>query len=211
MDAKKSDRRIQRTQDALRRALVELILEKGYPKITVQNIIDRANVGRSTFYAHFLDKEDLLVNGFRAWAADLSQNVEGSAHGAVDNHLIHSQSFFMHADQHRDLYRAMIDSGGGSLILKVGQEHIKQQVEAHVQEMMGVQELPIPMSFVTHYLAGALSSLIAWWIENDVPFDAAQMDAMFRAMALPGIAEVFGAGGEAVFQPPSSSHEAKGT
>jgi AcrR family transcriptional regulator len=62
--ARKKDRRVQRTNQLLRAALVSLIQEKGYENITVQNIIDRANVGRATFYAHFENKEHLLVSGF---------------------------------------------------------------------------------------------------------------------------------------------------
>jgi len=62
MESRKVDRRIQRTRQLLDDALIELILEKGYDKITVQNIVDQANVGRSTFFAHYLDKhEDLGV------------------------------------------------------------------------------------------------------------------------------------------------------
>jgi AcrR family transcriptional regulator len=190
MKPQKTDRRIQRTQEALRNALVELILEKGYPKITVQNIIDRANVGRSTFYAHFLDKDDLLVSGFHAWVFDLSRTVEDHAQIQSDRHIIHSQDFFAHADHHRDLYRAMLESGGGDLILKIGQEHIQQQIEVHLHELIGKQEFPIPLPFITHYLAGALLSLIKWWVEEDIPFNATQMDAMFQAMAMPGIQEV---------------------
>src|SRR5512141_2904590 len=61
----KIDRRVQRTQQLLREALVALILEKGYDAITVQDILDLANMGRSTFYAHYRDKEDLLLSGFQ--------------------------------------------------------------------------------------------------------------------------------------------------
>ncbi|NJM53793.1 MAG: TetR family transcriptional regulator [Blastocatellia bacterium] len=55
-----ADRRTNRTQKALRNALIELILEKHYDTISVQDIIDRADIGRSTFYNHFRDKEDLF-------------------------------------------------------------------------------------------------------------------------------------------------------
>ncbi len=192
MEKKKPDRRIQRTQHALRKALVELILEKGYPKVTVQNIIDRANVGRSTFYAHFLDKDDLLVSGFHAWAFDLSQNVGDGQYSREDDHIIHSRDFFEHADHHRDLYRAMLDSGGGDLILEIGQEHIQRQIEQHLRELLGEQDLSIPLPFITHYLAGALLSLIKWWIQEEIPFDAVQMDAMFQEMATPGIRNIVG-------------------
>src|SRR5690242_13310 len=63
---KAPDRRIQRTRQLLLDSLIQLILEKGYESITVQDIIDRANVGRSTFYSHFQDKEDLLLSGFES-------------------------------------------------------------------------------------------------------------------------------------------------
>ena len=57
MATKAPDRRVQRTRKLLQDALMALILEKGYEAVTIQDIIDRANVGRSTFYAHFLDKQ----------------------------------------------------------------------------------------------------------------------------------------------------------
>src|SRR5215467_5251306 len=59
------DRRIQRTRDVLHQALISLMIEKGYEVITVQDIIDRANVGRSTFYAHYVSKQDLLRAGLK--------------------------------------------------------------------------------------------------------------------------------------------------
>ena len=58
------DRRIQRTRQLLHEALIELIQEKGYEAVTVQDILDRANLGRSTFYLHYRDKEELLLSGF---------------------------------------------------------------------------------------------------------------------------------------------------
>ena len=62
--AKKQDRRVQRTRQQPRGALLSLIQERGFEALSVQDIIDRANVGRVTFYAHFDNKEDLLVSGF---------------------------------------------------------------------------------------------------------------------------------------------------
>ena len=63
MQTQRVDRRVQRTRQLLNRALMELIVEKGYDSVTVQDIIDRANLGRSTFYAHYQDKDDLLFSG----------------------------------------------------------------------------------------------------------------------------------------------------
>ena len=77
---KKTDRRVLRTREVLSNALVDLILEKGYEKITVQNIIDQANIGRSTFYDHFQDKQDLLEKSFGMLADDLNQHVKSHDH-----------------------------------------------------------------------------------------------------------------------------------
>ena len=63
MSQPKTDRRVLRTRQSIRNALVELMLEKPYEKITIQAIIDRANVGRATFYNHYQDKDDLLLRG----------------------------------------------------------------------------------------------------------------------------------------------------
>src|SRR5215213_8734136 len=54
------DRRVQKTRKLLQDALIELVAEKGYESVTVQEILEKGNVGRSTFYAHFQDKEHLL-------------------------------------------------------------------------------------------------------------------------------------------------------
>ena len=73
MPARTDDRRIQRTQQLLRGALLSLIQEKGFEALSVQDIIDRANVGRATFYAHFDNKEDLLASGIEGLRASLRE------------------------------------------------------------------------------------------------------------------------------------------
>src|SRR5512134_762137 len=81
MGAKGPDRRVQRTRQSLQDALVELIVEKGYEDITIQDVIDRANVGRSTFYTHFLDKEDLFLSEFEGLWRQLEQSLAGEDAG----------------------------------------------------------------------------------------------------------------------------------
>src|ERR1700733_1288173 len=80
--ARKTDRRVRRTRDALGDALMALMHEKPFDKITVQHVLDRAKVGRSTFYTHFVDKEDLFVTDvddfFQMMAGQLSRKEETS-------------------------------------------------------------------------------------------------------------------------------------
>src|SRR5690242_18084253 len=79
MAKKPVDRRVERTRQSLQNALSELILEKGYEHVTVQDVIDRANVGRSTFYAHFEDKEQLLLSGFEPLRAEFEDFLSGQS------------------------------------------------------------------------------------------------------------------------------------
>ena len=79
-----ADRRTNRTRKLLQEALVSLILEKGYEKVTVQNVIDRANVGRSTFYAHFQNMDDLLLSQFDDLREQFDQHLENQRIPAAD-------------------------------------------------------------------------------------------------------------------------------
>src|SRR4051812_41781762 len=101
------DRRIMRTRDALRSALIELILEKGYDAIAVNDIVTRANVARSTFYAHHGSKESVLLDSIgmlRELLSKAQRETREAAAGQVDP-LAFTGVFFEHADGHRDLYQ----------------------------------------------------------------------------------------------------------
>src|SRR5579883_1946929 len=82
--AKKPDRRVQRTQQLLEAALLSLIKEKEFDAISVQEIIDRANVGRATFYAHYDNKEDLLESGFDGLLETLREHQRAARTGRAD-------------------------------------------------------------------------------------------------------------------------------
>ena len=106
MATKREDRRILRTRSALRDALVALILEHGYETITIQHIIDRANVGRSTFYAHYLDKDTLLRDTLTELRAMLSrQQLEARERkGSLEQgQFAFSLGMFVHAESHAHL------------------------------------------------------------------------------------------------------------
>lgn len=187
MKTKITDRRVQRTRQLLRDALVSLILEKGYQKITIQDIIDRANVGRSTFYSHYRDKDDLLLGGFDELAHDLHRHMRSPDTTRDDHgHLLHSLEFFIHACNNRELYIAMSESGGGDLILDIARQHMQNHIEVHLNQFPSIgDEIPLPV--ITNFLAGSLLSMISWWLEQNLPYSPEEMDEMFNALAMPGI------------------------
>ena len=187
MNKGKPDRRVQRTRQLLRDALVSLILGKGYKKITVQDIIDRANVGRSTFYSHYRDKEDLLFSGFDELAHDLHRHMR-SPDASDDNqgHLLHSLEFFIHAYNNKELYMAMTESGGGELILDIARQHMGNHIQVHLSQFPFIGE-EIPLTVITNFLAGSLLTMIVWWLEQKIPYTPEEMDDMFNALAMPGV------------------------
>lgn len=187
----KTDRRVRRTRRALHQALMDLILEKRYDKITVQDIIDRADVGRSTFYAHFLDKDDLLVQGLAMFSDGLEAHLSEAEHGAVDSsdaHVLHSLVFFQHAGMHNDLYRAMQEGGGADVIMDAAREHLSQDIEKHLAALFpdgAAAEVPLPV--ITNFVTGAMLSVLMWWLDAGRPCTAEEINAIFQQLAIGGV------------------------
>lgn len=189
METIKPDRRVMRTRRALHEALLTLIQEKRYDKITVQDIIDRADVGRSTFYAHFLDKEDLLVQGLEMFSNDLESHIKTSEHKGEDTeHVLHSLIFFKHADMHHELYKAMQEGGGAEVIFDAGRRHLNEDIQNHLRALFPVgKETDIPSPVITSFLAGAMLSLLNWWLDAGRPYPPEQIDSMFQQLAMSGV------------------------
>jgi len=189
LDSNRNDRRVQRTRHALHGALMEIILEKRYDKITVQDIIDRADVGRSTFYAHFLDKDDLLVKGIAMFSDRLDAHLETvEHHGKEPSHVLHSLTFFRHAYMHHDLYRAMREGGGVDVIMEAARRHLSEDIENHLTALFpSGRDIDIPKPVITNFLAGAMLSLLMWWLEEERPYSPEEIDAMFQRLAISGV------------------------
>lgn len=192
MENHKVDRRVLRTRRALHQALMDLILEKRYDKITVQDIIDRADVGRSTFYAHFMDKEDLLVQGLAMFSDELQSHLEMAVHENEEaDHLLHSGIFFQHANVHHNLYKALQEGGGADVIFEAGRRHLTQDIENHLHEFFpDGAEAKIPLPVITSFLAGAMLSMLNWWLDAERPYPPEEIDAIFQRLAMKGVQEL---------------------
>jgi AcrR family transcriptional regulator len=183
----KADRRSQRTRQMLGAALVDLMLQKRYDEITVQDIIDQANVGRSTFYAHYLDKDDLLTSDFTRVLDALSQHMRQQE--LADPAAMPSLAlFFEHVQAHHQLYKALVRGGGIDLLYKKGHARLRQNIEQHLGELLPVGETPaVPLPLVADYLAGAILNLLKWWLEHEMPYTPEQMNRLFHQLVLPGV------------------------
>lgn len=184
MKAEKQDRRSLRTRQLLSDALVSLLLQQRYDTITVQDIIDRANVGRSTFYKHFYDKDDLLVSNLEALLERLSAtiNLDDAPHST----LLPSRLLFEHVGDYRALYQALVRAKRIDMMIEAGQRSVARNIERRLKQ----QDVAVPIAALAHYVSGSFFALLRWWLDHDAPYTAAQMEDMFQALVRPGLEQV---------------------
>jgi AcrR family transcriptional regulator len=183
----KADRRSDRTRRLLSAALIELMLEQRYDEITVQDIIDRADIGRSTFYAHYLDKEDLLVSGFTQVFDALSQEQHEDGKG-TSQALPSLVRFFQHVQDHHQLYKSLVRGGGIDRLFKKSRQHMCRNIEQQLAELLPPGQAPAALlPLVADYLSGAIMSMLTWWLDNEMPYTPEQMDTLFQQLVRPGV------------------------
>ncbi len=184
----KPDRRIERTRKLLSEALYELIIEKGYDAITVQQIIDRANVARSSFYAHFRDKDDLLLDGFRR---DLSEPIGGGLFAAEpdtpDNYPAFGNALFRSAETHKTMVRALLSMDADSLTTNHLRNLLVVQIREWMQHHLDVNRNRRDIELAVQYLSSGLLGMLTWWVHNNFPYSAEEMSATFNALARDGL------------------------
>ncbi len=178
------DRRTQRTRQTLSHALMALIQEKRYEAITVQDICDRANVGRSTFYAHYRDKDDLLAGNFQ----EVMQSLGSELQLRQGQLVFPIAPLFEHVKEHHHLYTALAWGGGFDVLLRAGRQQWHTQIEAHLATLLTDERKPvIPLEIITTYLAGVLQTLLLWWLDRKMPYSPERMDEMFQQLVMPGV------------------------
>lgn len=187
MTAKAPDRRVQRTRKLLQDALMALILEKGYEAVTIQDIIDRANVGRSTFYAHFLDKQQLLLSGFEQLRVELAQQQHAAVDVSGERRLRFSLAMFEHACSYQPVWRALIGTRGGAVVRKQMQHMLTDLVREELGVLAPHAPAQIPVEIIVQYTVNAFMGLLIWCADHDVPATPAQMDAFFQQLTMPGV------------------------
>lgn len=186
------DRRIQRTRSLLHQALVGLLHEKTYDEVAVQDILDRANVGRSTFYMHFRDKDDLLVSGIR----DLLETIRSARFpslGIGNEKLVwFSLPIYEHIDQHRRGNKLKIGPRGRAVLHGQLQRVLVEVISSQMKsELLRVRRGPtqIPADLLVRHLASTFVLVLDWWIEHKDSLPPKQVDSVFRALVSPILAE----------------------
>ncbi len=205
-DAPKTDRRILKSKKALRDALSELIQEKGYDAVSVEEITQRANVGRATFYLHYKDKEELLLEEVNEMAKDRVQalsKIPISVWEARDN-LVESfadnqpmmplQQIFEHAAENAGLYRVLLKGESSPRLA----ERIRRIVATSINEISEARQqrdptpvtLQVPVDMLAAYFSGALLSSLTWWLDQEQPPSPSEMTRMFQSLFFPAVGRI---------------------
>jgi AcrR family transcriptional regulator len=191
MAQQRQDRRSQRTQQALMDALIALLAVKHYDEISINDIIDRANVGWSTFYAHYQAKDDLLKSGFERVLDMLIHHI---SFGEADQGLrLDTTLFFRHAQGHYDIYRTLVWGSGFEVLTKDGHAALSAKFqESFTQLLTGKPEPSIPLAVLSYSMAGTLLILLKWWLDNKMPYSPEYMDEIFQQLVMPSARNILG-------------------
>lgn len=217
------DRRVQKTRKLLQDALIELVAEKGYESVTIQEILDRANVGRSTFYAHFQDKDQLL-HSILDRLDELFVQHERQFLGAKKNfsnadimNLTHefspTLSLFQFIGQNYRFFKAMLGNRGYGIFAKPVYDYVFAHVHGlftkptHTDALTqlhgrfkilksGEKYSSLESEIAAHYFVSALMGILVWWVEKEMPCTAEEVDGLFRELAIPSFGQAMAANHE---------------
>ena len=181
------DRRSRRTRQALHQALIRLIVERGYDEITVADITEAADTGRSTFYAHFTDKDDLLrsTGGYLKQVL-IREHEAAAASGRPEDRLLGFSRFMTaHLYEQRVIFHALMRGQGGPIFLEMIREVlcdiIRKELSAKSDEEVLEREVAV------QFLAGGYISVVTWWLRSGARQDPAAVEAAFRSVMSRGL------------------------
>ncbi|MBI5563662.1 MAG: TetR/AcrR family transcriptional regulator [Chloroflexi bacterium] len=181
----KIDRRVKRSQNLLGEALMSLILEKGYERVTIRDITERADVAYVTFFRHYKSRDELLAQCLQTGLRDLQARIEAAARQARVNVSaeMEGQLIFEHVRANGPLYRVLMRSQGAS--------QVRQQTLTAIETIflnsckpLSAREKLIPRQIAAHHIAASLLSLIEWWLEHEMPYPVERMGQLYDALII---------------------------
>lgn len=181
-----SDRRVERTDRLLREALRALIQEKRFEEITVQDVIDRADVGRSTFYAHYRCKEDLFRKDVERFLGFLDRHVTWG--GGPNERILPVRELFDHVRDFRAFCRGLSASGKMEAMQRVMVSHLAPRLEKELaRRMPSSSRRTVPASILANHVAGAAITMLDWWLRQGMPQSPQRMDEIFHSLVMPAV------------------------
>ncbi|MBW8770937.1 MAG: TetR family transcriptional regulator [Gemmatimonadetes bacterium] len=190
-----TDRRVQHTRSLLHRALASLVHEKPYDEIVVRDIVARADVGRTTFYAHYRDKDELLEQGIRAQlCADARPSVRWTT--ATERLLRFSLPFLEHVECFREHETLPLDAGTAAPIhdrlRRILERVLVDELRVEARRTSVARDGTVPADLLARHVAATFVLALEWWLQHP-DLAASDVDARFRALVVPVLGAVLGA------------------
>ena len=191
----KTDRRAQRTRELLQKALIELITEREYDAITIQDIVDRANIGRTTFYLHYNNKDELFMSCHETIVGKFHL---GSLHPLTREEFLSTEtppemaSAYQHLEKKRAFLYPIFQGKDSLLILRQIRDRSAREIEANLRTAFAEAESKIPLDMLANYLAGAQIELMQWCLERRRPHTSKNLTLTLHRMQRAAIREAFG-------------------
>lgn len=191
MISHETDRRVIRTRQIIYEALSSLMQERQYDKITVQDIIDRANIGRSTFYSHFETKDELLKSSIENMMESLNEHLTHVSEGAEAHSLISVAELFRHVKENNRLMKALVKGKSIELYVDKVQSYLNEKIENHLRTYLMENGNPsVPLPIVISFVSSTIIFLLRWWIDNKMQYSPEEMERYFYNLVIPSIQSV---------------------
>jgi AcrR family transcriptional regulator len=190
----KTDRRVERTRELLQKALIELIGEGGYDAITIQDIVDRANIGRTTFYLHYTGKDELFMSCHEAIVSEFQI---GPHHPLTREELLANEApqgmkyAYRHLEDKRPLFYSIFQGKDSFLILRRIRDWSAGEIEASLRAAFAEAESTIPLDVLANYLAGAQIALLQWGLEKRQSHRLEKLAQTFHRLQRAAIRDAF--------------------
>ncbi|HVR44784.1 MAG TPA: TetR/AcrR family transcriptional regulator [Thermoanaerobaculia bacterium] len=184
---RKADARVRRTRDALGDALVALMTERPFESITVQHVLDRAGVGRSTFYVHYSGKDDLLSTDVDEFWSHMANRL--SVTNERSDRVAPVRELFAHVAGMVEFLGALDAAGKRHEVTEAGRVHFAHAIEDRLARSGRGSHLPaVHREAMAHAQAGAIFSMLDWWLANGEPIPPAEVDDLFHRAFWSGVA-----------------------
>ena len=174
----KIDRRISKTKKAIYQAFLQLLNAKGYESTTVQDIIDLADVGRSTFYCHYESKEILLDELCHYLFHHLFEREESIS---TEDYLAH---LFLHFQKNQDHITSLLFSKNDYFL-----RQLQRELEHHVYPMLAddLKEThpSLPVSYLQHLVVTNFIETLTWWLKKGQDFTEQEVVPFYLDLLIP--------------------------
>jgi AcrR family transcriptional regulator len=188
------DRRVQKTRSLLHQALGSLILEKSYETITLKEILDRANVGRSTFYMHFRDKDELLVSSIQGMLRAGQPARPPSSARRDERVLWFSLRLLEHIHHHQNMSEVRMGARGRAIIHDHLRSVLAEMIADEVDKCLdSCRSKPSHVSptLLAHFIASTFVLVLDWWVDTRSALRPNEINAAFQALVLPTLTAIY--------------------